>query len=1213
MEPPATELPTKEPSPVPQPPTPASEVSQALSPTASVAIPPAPAPASAPEASPLLASAPAVPTPALSALSGPTPTGKCNLSVPECRNLRSSARPSQSPAHLQSPRQGHQVLTLPSVNSLAPLLTLSHGSASQTHAPSPGIEKSMFAGSLPGGARPLPSIHTFAGPHSSLPPGGAYDRSRQADNKPQSGQRMGFGGVANFPSLSSIAAARDGNGGANAPNTSHTSGPSSSSSSRPLLPGINQLSPPLGSSLLHGALNAPYRNPMSVSSMLSGPPRDHSMSVYATQPSHATANGGPSPAVSAAPQQPQAIPPYDPNRVRRDDSPAASKLSGPSSGPTNIASVLSPAIANARRSDLSTNDSTRSGTGSLNGSPRILSASVTGASASLASGEGKDKDAPTPTMTKLPERSSYPPLPSAFARESPYSPWPHASNAASHDESASSSSSTNQTPSYGSRHMPTSTQIDPKIAPPTSGSAFGASKSNFYPSLNAYRQTNAPPPHRSSAYPWTALGTGTQIRGDYPEYYSQQQHGVDKAATNNGHAHPSPQIQASQAPGGSTGAGIGSRNGSQVPPSQGGRPESYKATVPKPFGRFPDVHPSHAPRAQQTPSQNSHLPTGQPSQSQSQSHHYTQQLHQQQLQPHSHPHQQSGHQNGFGGRRDESPHLQAGASSIPPSPVGLKRRRSADGPLGGQLEGLRPAKVVRPPPPFSAKQLRKSEIRSPLVKVDSSTVWKAVAVASSAKEAGMGGHSASIETKGGQEAKTLDKGKEKAKNSEADAEADRSKKERPYLGKVVYDPFVNPATLIDGDVLRNGVGGVVEVALPTSLFDGCRYEVGPPELYEGDAVGIDMEVDVDERDRQQLAVPGEIFDLEALRRRKVWGTDSNLSNTERDLSKVTSPVYRTPQPQGVVQPPTPQSHLEHFSRRQADWPEDTERPDGTSRPKVLIGQAPPLPPVFGCVEDREDEDESEHDEDEESVVVRRKPGMRARDRIPTSPELDDSERPLPFQLLSENPPNPNPVPIPRPRLSPKKSEDPTTRKLRLRVSQDRALLSDKRQTLARLAGIKYTEKPNLLSTSNLDAADLATEIGRLADLLKGTKALIIEAEGGKRLLIKERRVENARLRDEIAKMKGKPPPAEKERRDVESIKSTDDLIKINEALGRKIESRKKWLGEKEIEPSPSKKHPNLEQRKKLAWVANVPTPAQWSATSNKGKGKEVETVVRKQL
>ena len=220
---------------------------------------------------------------------------------------------------------------------------------------------------------------------------------------------------------------------------------------------------------------------MSVSAMLSGPPRDHTISVYASQQQGGQTAGQPT---SATAPQPPTLPPYDANAARREDA----KLSA--SGSTPGSSTASPALNAARRPE----EAARTGLGSSNGSPRVTPTATSGTVTPVVGGD-KDKE---PLTQKLPERSSYPPLPSAFARESPYSTWPQQSTSTpGKDDSSASASPAAAPPSYGSRHMPSSTQIDPK--PQSSG----APKSNFFPQMNAYRP--APTPNR---FPWTALAPG---------------------------------------------------------------------------------------------------------------------------------------------------------------------------------------------------------------------------------------------------------------------------------------------------------------------------------------------------------------------------------------------------------------------------------------------------------------------------------------------------------------------------------------------------------------------------------------------------------------------------------------------------------------------------------------------------------------------------------
>ena len=70
-------------------------------------------------------------------------------------------------------------------------------------------------------------------------------------------------------------------------------------------------------------------------------------------------------------------------------------------------------------------------------------------------------------------------------------------------------------------------------------------------------------------------------------------------------------------------------------------------------------------------------------------------------------------------------------------------------------------------------------------------------------------------------------------------------------------------------LFRSGVGGVVEVVIATGWLEGWAYEVGDPDKYEGALVGED-EVG---KENEQNRIPAGMFDLEPLRRRKVWGTD----------------------------------------------------------------------------------------------------------------------------------------------------------------------------------------------------------------------------------------------------------------------------------------------------------------------------------------------------
>lgn len=120
----------------------------------------------------------------------------------------------------------------------------------------------------------------------------------------------------------------------------------------------------------------------------------------------------------------------------------------------------------------------------------------------------------------------------------------------------------------------------------------------------------------------------------------------------------------------------------------------------------------------------------------------------------------------------------------------------------------------------------------------------------------------------------------------------------PYLGRVVYDPFIEPASLLDADVLRKGVGGKVEVWLDTDWLQGEVWEAGAPShpavsrqpspaLETAEKKASSSEGKQSTQDEQQddameedvtndgeVATPAwTLWDLPPLRSRKIWGTD----------------------------------------------------------------------------------------------------------------------------------------------------------------------------------------------------------------------------------------------------------------------------------------------------------------------------------------------------
>ena len=148
----------------------------------------------------------------------------------------------------------------------------------------------------------------------------------------------------------------------------------------------------------------------------------------------------------------------------------------------------------------------------------------------------------------------------------------------------------------------------------------------------------------------------------------------------------------------------------------------------------------------------------------------------------------------------------------------------------------------------------------------------------------------------------------------------------PFLGRVVYDPFLDPADLLDGELLRQGVGGKVEIWLDTEWLQGEVWEAGAPshpassvppspdladEDEAPDAAGQDETMEID---GQQRLLPSKqpedaspcwtLWDLPPLRNRKIWGTDVYTDDSDILAACIhsgwlrlgsTAPLFGTPQ------------------------------------------------------------------------------------------------------------------------------------------------------------------------------------------------------------------------------------------------------------------------------------------------------------------------------
>ncbi|ORY85419.1 histone deacetylation protein Rxt3-domain-containing protein [Leucosporidium creatinivorum] len=692
--------------------------------------------------------------------------------------------------------------------------------AQQSAAPPPsahaGSEKSLFPNSLPV-RQSLPSIHSFgAASHSPINAGPYGDsRARSAGTESKGATPNRFSASPSpyntLPSLSNTSSPKL------AAPTSTSSQAAPHTSASPRLPGLSKLSPPAPAAATPPASSASpasssYRNPMSVSSMLSGPSRDR---PYGSVNSTAAASGaGASPQPPVLPPAPTALGGARKEDPKHENGKAASPPLNPAIGgfrrPAEGASATPGRDAGAKSS----------AQGRPAGGDKPGMSPVGGAAAAAG-----DKDAAGNSKAER----SYPPLPSAFARESPYSTW---------------AGSSKKDAGFGARHDSASSK---EGSPPAPQGAPKQAGKTFFPSINnsfsrpptstpSHRHSNSVPgqPSFPPTFPWTAATIQQQQQQQaqqqqaqqpqqqasssvrsYPDFYhtnstdslrAQDEKRKAEAASASHHSHSS-------------------QSTAQQQQHRQGAAQTHQSS--KSHVRYPgsDAYPSLAGRAGTTAAP-----------------------------PHI-----SATQDMPSWRTAES-----GATSTIPAPLNSstsahKRRRSevAGGHRqeGGFADGQ--AKVVKKPfvPPFSLSDQRKATVRPPLLSVRNEEVLKALALPSS---------------------------------SSTEADADGKAPKRPFLGRVVYDPFVNPATLLDGQLLRANVGGVVEVCISTGWFEpspylsissstttddappslpSTLYEFGDPATYDGSPLS---DPNADESDPR---IPPSVWELEGVRKRKVWGSD----------------------------------------------------------------------------------------------------------------------------------------------------------------------------------------------------------------------------------------------------------------------------------------------------------------------------------------------------
>lgn len=543
---------------------------------------------------------------------------------------------------------------------------------------------------------------------------------------------------------------------------------------------------------------------MSVSSMLSGPSRERPVAAYSppATSSAGTALGGaptpvvssvPGPGASAATPQPPVMPPTH--------SPFASK----------------PPTANSTSATTST-------------APPAPSSSAAAAATSAAAAPV----APAPV-----ERSSYPPLPSAFARESPYAPAPSAS--------------------------PITTPAATTAPPPLAAAAKSAQQNSFPSSPSTWGSASAALAHAQAQAQQAkeSLFPGASVGG--------------AAATGGGQrAGPGPQNAPSRAgPGASSAALGGGQNGghaaagSTTGSGSGGGSFAWQAQAAQ-----------QAQQVQRERERERELQYGQQGPKVGQG---TSGL-RGQTAPHQHSSTLQSPANRFSGSQDpySASRGQAspanGQASTASAAAGHKRRRSELGSIAANGSGIdqtlpsTPQTVsaaaqaeaipATPPPPaapalplFSYSDQRKASVRPPMIEVVNDAV-----------DAWVRRHGAELAG-------------EKA-----------ARPERSCLGRVVYDALVPPAKLLDGDVLAQGVGGYVEVIVPATWIVGptsaaaaaseihsscsvppidlppVAFSVGPPSAYTGAPLPQTSP-------STPLALPTHLADLPGFRKRQVWGTD----------------------------------------------------------------------------------------------------------------------------------------------------------------------------------------------------------------------------------------------------------------------------------------------------------------------------------------------------
>ncbi|GAA6011815.1 hypothetical protein JCM8202_004160 [Rhodotorula sphaerocarpa] len=695
-------------------------------------------------------------------------------------------------------------------------------------APMSSAEKSLFPGSMPG-HRQLPSIHTVGTSAAPLPaaasPGHA-SAPRSAGSPPYSagltpGSRPGGlqqPGASLAPPYATHRASKSPSaapapysaGGATPtpPIIPPLKSPATSPKQAAAVPAPpaqrSQQSPPPAPSAQYSANAASPRaqargNPMSVSAMLSGPSRERPVAAYSPTPGSSagqTPGTTPGPVVSSAPTA---------NAVSTGNNPQPPVM--PTSRPSLVSKPSSAA-----------------------GAPAAAPAATSAAW--------------TPS-----ERSSYPPLPSAYARESPYAPGPGgpATPGANTPKGQQPQQQQQQQQSQGQSTFSTSVWGSASAALAHAQAQQQQAKDSLFPATSP-----APVAGEPSA-------VSHRLGPAQPPQQPQQQQPA--GGRTNGHQGPSGGPPSGTGPGRtSPGAASGGASfawqaqaAQQAQQVQREREQEHQSQQQQ-----QQAGPGKPPSGSATTSQPSQ--SSQP-RSSADAGRYAQQ-----------------HESYAGGVQPPAAQAAVPANADAGASAGHKRRRSDLGSAGGAPMGASTgpgptaappappaAEPAAPPPPpaapapplFTYTDQRRACVRPPMVEVVNEAV---------------------------------DAWERRYRAQDGDGAGGESERKRPFLGRVVYDALVPPAKLLDGEVLAQGLGGYVEVLVPTSWIVGpaavaqrsgvpgsscsvapvdlppVAFTVGPPTSYDGAPVP-------ETSPSTPLVLPAHLADLPGFRKRQVWGTD----------------------------------------------------------------------------------------------------------------------------------------------------------------------------------------------------------------------------------------------------------------------------------------------------------------------------------------------------